>query len=109
MHMRSFMKIKPSRNDEITLSFTDMGKFCHCHEFLVANMSLNPIRENKILAKKFRIYSIRKEPKHLGWKRREKGVIKIRDENRIFSKKKKRGIPVKKEETPYTPFKMQQI
>ena len=27
-HMRSFVKIKSSRNDKITLSFTDIGKSC---------------------------------------------------------------------------------
>ena len=37
--MRCFVKIKFSRNAEITLSFTDV------------NMSFNAIRENKILAK----------------------------------------------------------
>ena len=32
--MRRFVKINPSRNGEITLSFTDIGKFCHCHKLL---------------------------------------------------------------------------
>ena len=41
--MRSFVKIKPLRNGEVY-------KFSHCHEFYVANVSFNPIRENKILA-----------------------------------------------------------
>ena len=41
------MKIKASRNGEIILSFTDIGKSCPC----VANMSFSTIRENKILAK----------------------------------------------------------
>ena len=31
--MRSFVKIKSSRNGEITLSFTDEGKSCHRREF----------------------------------------------------------------------------
>ena len=48
---RSFVIKKPSRNGEITVSFTDKGKFCHSRMFNVANMSYNPIRENKILAK----------------------------------------------------------
>ena len=49
--MRSFMKIKSSRNGVITLSFTDEGKTCHSREFYVADMSFNAVRENKILAK----------------------------------------------------------
>ena len=30
--MRSLVKIKPSRNGEITLSFTDVGKSCHSRD-----------------------------------------------------------------------------
>ena len=33
MHMRSFMKIKSSRNEEINLSFTDIGKSCPSRKF----------------------------------------------------------------------------
>ena len=54
LHMRSFVKIKPSQIGDITLSFTDIGTFVK-HAlfaiFYVANVSLNAIRENKILAK----------------------------------------------------------
>ena len=32
--MRSFVKIRSSRNGEITLSFTDEGKSCHSRDFL---------------------------------------------------------------------------
>ena len=32
--MRSFVKIKPSRNGKITLSFIDIGKSCLNREFL---------------------------------------------------------------------------
>ena len=32
--MRSFVKIKSSRNGEITLSFTGVVKSCHSREFL---------------------------------------------------------------------------
>ena len=49
--MRSFVKIKSSRNGEINLSFTDKGKSCKSRNLNVANMSFNAIRENKILAK----------------------------------------------------------
>ena len=45
-HMRSFVKIKSSRNGEITLPFTD--KVANFH---FANMSFNVIHENKVLAK----------------------------------------------------------
>ena len=35
-----------------TLSFTDVGKSCHCRDFFYwANMSFNAVRENKIPAK----------------------------------------------------------
>ena len=44
--MRSFAE-KHSRNGEIVLSFTDVGKTCPNRE----NMSFNSIRENKFLAK----------------------------------------------------------
>ena len=46
-----FGKIKSSRNAEITLSFTDIGKSCHSRVFSVANVYFNAIRENKILVK----------------------------------------------------------
>ena len=50
--MRNFVKIKSLRDGEITLSLTDIGKSCHCCEFItVANMSFNAIRKNKILSK----------------------------------------------------------
>ena len=54
--MRSFAKIEPSRTGEITLLFTDVGTFfCKSRQsrgiLNVANMSLNAIRENKIIAK----------------------------------------------------------
>ena len=46
--MQSFVNLKPSPNGETTLSFTDVGKSCHCPEFFsVANMSFNAIRKNK--------------------------------------------------------------
>ena len=49
--MRSFVKIKLSRIGDITLSFTDIGKSCPVCDFYIANMSFDPIPENKILAK----------------------------------------------------------
>ena len=39
-HMRSFMKINPSRNDKITLSFIDIGKSCLSREFFTSLMCL---------------------------------------------------------------------
>ena len=48
----NFVKITPSQNGEITLSFPDVGKSCPSRQlFYVAYLSLNAIRENKILAK----------------------------------------------------------
>ena len=50
--LQSFMKIKPSQNSEVTLSFNKVGISCpSCEFFNVANMSFIAIRENKILAK----------------------------------------------------------
>ena len=49
--MRSFVKIKPSQIGEITLSFTDIGKSRHFHEFLTSQICFNTICENKIIAK----------------------------------------------------------
>ena len=49
--MQSFVKIKPSRNGKITLSFIDIGKSCLSREFFTSLMSFNAIRKNKILAK----------------------------------------------------------
>ena len=56
--MRSFVKIKSSRNDEITLLFTDVGNHALVAIFNVANMSFNAIHENNILAKisEFTVY-----------------------------------------------------
>ena len=51
-HMRSFVKVKPSRNSKKTLAFTDVGKPCPSREILMAQKkSANAIHENKILAK----------------------------------------------------------
>ena len=51
--MRSFVKIKPSRNDEIILSFTYIDKSCLIREFSMLQIKnyigFNAIRENKIL------------------------------------------------------------
>ena len=35
-HMRSFVKMKPSRNGKITQSFIDIGKFCLSREFFTS-------------------------------------------------------------------------
>ena len=39
-YMRSFVKIKSSRNDEIYLSFTDIGKSCPSREFYTSQICL---------------------------------------------------------------------
>ena len=39
-HMRSFVKIKPSRNGKITLSFTYVGNSCPSSEFLASQLCL---------------------------------------------------------------------
>ena len=52
-HMRSFVKIKSSRNAEITMLLIDICKSCASREFLASQICplINVIRENKILAK----------------------------------------------------------
>ena len=54
----TFVKIKPSKNGEITMSFTDVSKKGPCSEFNVKNTSFNAIHDNKILAKisKFSVF-----------------------------------------------------
>ena len=50
--MRSFVKLNPTQNGKITLSFTEMGISCPSHEFLISQICFfNAIRENKILTK----------------------------------------------------------
>ena len=49
--MQSFMKIKPSRNDDITLSFTDVVNHALIANFERGKYVFNAIREYKILAK----------------------------------------------------------
>ena len=39
--MQSFVKIKSSRNPQITLSFTDMGKSCPYRKFLTPQICLS--------------------------------------------------------------------
>ena len=39
-YMGSFVKIKPSPNCNITLSFTDVGKSCHSRKFLTSQICL---------------------------------------------------------------------
>ena len=46
------MKINPSGNGEITLSFTDVGKsFPSCNFFYMSNVTFNAVWENKIIVK----------------------------------------------------------
>ena len=40
LFFQNFMKIKPSLNDEITLSLTDIGKSCLSREFLLLQKCL---------------------------------------------------------------------
>ena len=50
--MRSFAKIKPSRNSENSLSLSDEGKSYRSRDFFYqANTPFNTTHENKILAK----------------------------------------------------------
>ena len=40
--MRSFMKVRPFGNGVVTLSFTDVGKSCPSHEFLMSLTVMSP-------------------------------------------------------------------
>ena len=55
--MRSFVKIKSSRNGTITLSFTDEGKSCHSCEFLCRKYVFFTLFAKIKFSRKFRIYS----------------------------------------------------
>ena len=55
--MQSFVKVKSSRNAEITLSFTNIPSSWPSCKFLGSQISFNAIRENEILPKNFPIYS----------------------------------------------------
>ena len=49
--MRSFLKIKPARNDEIILSFTDAGKSDPSREMLKSQICILALFAVKLLAK----------------------------------------------------------
>ena len=51
--MRSFAIIKPSRNDKITRSFTEIGKTCLSREFLMLQICLLMLFVNKKFSRKF--------------------------------------------------------
>ena len=52
--MRSFVKIKSSRNREITLSITDIGKSCPFREFLTSQIRLLTLFAKIKFSQKFR-------------------------------------------------------
>ena len=52
-HMRSFVKIKPSRNGKITLSFTDIRISCPSREFLTSQICLLMLFAKINLSRKF--------------------------------------------------------
>ena len=61
--MRSFVKVKSTRNGGTTLSFTDKVDHAKVSIFNVANMSFNAIREKKILAKSSEFTEVLKDGK----------------------------------------------
>ena len=52
-HVRSFVKMKSSRNREITLSVTDIGKPCPSHEILTSLVCLLTLFAKIIFLRKF--------------------------------------------------------
>ena len=58
LHRRSFMKMKSSRNGEINMSFTDIGKSCPSCKFLMSQICLLTLLVKiKFSQKKIWIYS----------------------------------------------------
>ena len=57
-HMRSFMKIKSSRNGKITLSTTDKGKSYPSHEIFRSQVCLLTLFTKIKFTQNFRIYSM---------------------------------------------------
>ena len=55
--MRSFTKINLSRNGEITLSFTGIGKSCLCVKFLTTQICLLTLFAKIKFCENIRIYS----------------------------------------------------
>ena len=51
--MQSFVKMKSSRNGEITLSFTDIGKSCPSWEYLTSQICLLTLFTKIKFSKKF--------------------------------------------------------
>ena len=51
--MRSFVKIKPSRNAENTLAFTDIGKSCVSSDFLTSQIGLLKLFAKVKFSRKF--------------------------------------------------------
>ena len=56
--MRSFVKIKSSRNGEITQSFTYIGKACLSREMVTSQICLLMLFAKIKLSENFRIYSM---------------------------------------------------
>ena len=57
-NLRIFVEIKASRNGNITLSFTDVGKSCPICEFLTSQICLLTLFAKIKCSQNFRIYSI---------------------------------------------------
>ena len=56
--MRSLVKIKPSRNGKITLSFIYIGKSCLSGKFIISLICLLMVFAKKNYHENFRIYSM---------------------------------------------------
>ena len=57
-HMRSSVKIKPTRNGKITLSFIDICKSCLNREFVTSLMCLLMLFAKMKYSRNFRIYRL---------------------------------------------------
>ena len=53
--MQSFVKIKPLKNSDVTLLFTDIGKSCPSREFLTSEICLFTIFAKIKFSQKFQI------------------------------------------------------
>ena len=79
-HMQIFVKIKHSRNGNITQSFTDIRISCHSHEFLTSQMCLLMLFAKIKFSQKIRIY---RRLRWFGHVERSSGAIRIACEIQI--------------------------
>ena len=81
--IRSFAKIKPSRNDEITMLFTDVDKLCPSRDFLRPEICFKRNSRKYHSREIFRIYSKNEKYPHHSLK--QKWTVPIDNGGKIHS------------------------